>query len=88
MREPNSLHGVPPSVGSSAAPRVQGGRTIPHYRPASYDAGNPFALAIWLGAWTPGGPMDSRYRVSAGRLWVDVKGFWLAQDMAQGPGWN
>jgi len=46
---------------------------MPHYRPASIAAENPFALAIWLGAWTQGGRLDSRYCVSAGRLWVSVE---------------
>jgi len=48
------------------------GLTIPHYRPAGLGAFNPFALAIWLGAWTPGGKLDPRYRVRAGRLWVMI----------------
>lgn len=46
------------------------GLTIPHYRPASLGLENPFALAIWVGAWTVGNRMDRRYRVCAGRLWV------------------
>ena len=45
--------------------------TIPHYHPVvSSLSGSPFALAIWLGVWTSGGPIARGYRIAAGRLWV------------------
>jgi len=45
--------------------------TVPHYRPLR-SAGNPFALAIWIGVWVPGGELHRAYRISGGRLWVAV----------------
>lgn len=42
---------------------------MPHYRPMR-DGGNPFALAIWLGAWVVGGKFHRDYRIALGRLWV------------------
>jgi len=42
---------------------------MPHYRPIRA-AGNPFALAIWLGVWTSGGEFKKGYRIWWGRLWV------------------
>jgi len=47
------------------------GMTIPHYRPIR-PGGNPFALAIWLGVWTPGGNLKRGYRICVGRLWIKV----------------
>jgi len=44
---------------------------MPHYRPLR-PAGNPFALAIWLGVWTPGGNLKRGYRICGGRLWTGV----------------
>lgn len=43
------------------------------YRPLR-SAGNPFALAIWLGVWTSGGNLKRGFRISGGRLWVRVSG--------------
>jgi len=53
-------------------PSTREGMTSPHYRPMQHVGGNPFALAIWLGVWTPGGSFKDGWRVCVGRLWEEV----------------
>jgi len=55
--------------GLSDDPRSGGGMTVPHYRPIKCGK-NPFALAIWLGVWTPSGKLHGAFRISVGRLWI------------------
>lgn len=57
-------------LGHCPVPPFAEGMTIPRYRPMR-QGGNPFALAIWLGVWTPGGNLEMGYLICMGRLWVE-----------------
>lgn len=61
-------------VSDQQNPHVREGSRIPRYRPASKnDCSNPWALAIWLGAFVVQEVLHPDYRIVGGRLWVVIQ---------------